>query len=595
MVPRRCGWRSATAIRASCCNAVPSCRAATTTSTTCRAACCSRRRCPAWPTTARWCAQAASPASRPTWWWTTSTRPLAGNLDTLAVGGRTAWWVNDPVRVGVTAAQAAADRRRPASGGGGPTASQDREQHAQGRGRAQRWPGHRRHRPRWTAASASFVSNTLASDTRGANAWRVEGQADLADFEPGQAGHVSAYAQTTRARASPRPASGEQRHPPGGRQRHRAVRRPHRAAPEGRPPRRAQRLQQPRGRNPGTPGESMTAGSSAWACATTTRPAIPSSPPLLPTTRPWWRQSHGRHRAARLRPARGVGVYGFAQKTLGAPARGWRTTAWASARAIASATSSRCAARLRAATAAPPARPASTTSTTTAPTSMSPTWLDTGRTDENLIGSRRHAGRWRALARRRRPDVLRSTARPPARNSGLTHAYGVQYAPDTHWTFGANVENGWIGAETLGATDRRAWPSRPAIRASVKYSGGMEYRQGRHGAPRRRTSWLVKNSLSWKVDNDARWLGKFNWADSDSTAGALAAAKYTEAMLGYALRPALQRPAQPAVQVHLPVRPVVAGPGGVGRRRLHAGHGVQPPASTTSSAATCSRSTRPGT
>ncbi len=40
--------------------------------------------------------------------------------------------------------------------------------------------------------------------------------------------------------------------------------------------------------------------------------------------------------------------------------------------------------------------------------------------------------------------------------SGLTHAYGVQYAPDDRWTFGVSAETGRLEAENAGQTDRDA-------------------------------------------------------------------------------------------------------------------------------------------
>ncbi len=70
----------------------------------------------------------------------------------------------------------------------------------------------------------------------------------------------------------------------------------------------------------------------------------------------------------------------------------------------------------------------------------------------------------------------------------------------------------------------------------VKYSGGAEYRKD-STLNESRKSWLLRNSITYKVNEDGRWVGKLNWADSDSTAGSLAAAKYTEAVWGYAYRP----------------------------------------------------------
>ncbi|WKB56152.1 OmpA family protein [Eleftheria terrae] len=164
---------------------------------------------------------------------------------------------------------------------------------------------------------------------------------------------------------------------------------------------------------------------------------------------------------------------------------------------------------------------------------------DTGRTDENTLGrggtmvtglkSRVGEG-WSAYTEHRH-----STGAQP----GLTHAYGVQYAPDTRWTVGVHLETGRVGRETLGELERQAVAlSAGYATEQVRYSGGVEYRDDR-GTADHRQSWLLKNALSYKVGDDARWLAKLNWADSDSSQGALAAARYTEAVLGYAFRPVL--------------------------------------------------------
>jgi outer membrane protein OmpA-like peptidoglycan-associated protein len=163
--------------------------------------------------------------------------------------------------------------------------------------------------------------------------------------------------------------------------------------------------------------------------------------------------------------------------------------------------------------------------------------LDTGRTDENTQG---RGGTLVSGAKSRINEGLslftehrHSVGTQP----GLTHAYGVQYAPDSRWTVGVSLENGRVGYETLGELRREAIAFTAGYSSDqVRYSGGAEYRSDR-GSTEARRSWLLKNAFSVKQDEDARWVGKFNWADSDSSAGAFAAAKYTEASLGYALRP----------------------------------------------------------
>lgn len=165
--------------------------------------------------------------------------------------------------------------------------------------------------------------------------------------------------------------------------------------------------------------------------------------------------------------------------------------------------------------------------------------LDTGRTDENTLG--RGGSLVSGLKSRVADglDVYTEHRYTTGLQAGLTHAYGVQYAPDTHWTWGASFENGRVESETVQALRREAVAFTAGYAdADVRYSGGAEYRWDRSATESRR-SWLLKNALSVKQGSDGRWLGKLNVADSDSSAGGWYAASYTEAMVGYALRPVL--------------------------------------------------------
>lgn len=163
--------------------------------------------------------------------------------------------------------------------------------------------------------------------------------------------------------------------------------------------------------------------------------------------------------------------------------------------------------------------------------------LDTGRTDENNLG---RGGALVTGVKSRLGDglsVYTEHRHSTGAQAGLTHAYGVQYAPDTRWTLGASLENGRVESETIGELDREALAFTAGFATDeIRYSGGAEYRLDRSRTEQRR-SWLLKNALSIKDGQDARWLGKLNWADSDSDAGSWSATRYTEAMLGYAWRP----------------------------------------------------------
>ena len=464
--------------------------------------------------------------------------PLTSSLDTMAMGGRVSWWANDHVGVGVTAArqdQIGADQRL---AGADVTLRKTESTYLKAEVARSEGPG--THQLNSLDGGFNFSSTQFGNGPSGrANAWRVEGQADLRDFDIGSGGRVSAYSQsrdagfsapgqyatnqTTQAGVSANVPVGDS-----GELRVKADRRDERE---------------------GYNSEVLDAQygwqfAPSWKLGFGVRhdekdgDAFITSP-SLPTT-----QSVSGERtdvAVQLdyTGADRYSLYGYAQKSvrttgtrlendrLGIGAK-YRVTDKLALRAEMSDGDGGVAGK------------AGVDYQYDDRSSVYVTYLaDTGRTDENLIG---RGGNLVTGARSRIGDGLtlftehrQSTGDQP----GLTHAYGVQYAPDTFWTFGVNFENGWIGAETLGVMKREAIATTAGYSSeAVKYSGGIEYRKDA-GALEERTSWLLKNSFSWKVDRDARWIGKLNWADSDSSSGALNAAKYTEAMVGYGLRPAL--------------------------------------------------------
>ncbi|BEP43777.1 OmpA family protein [Variovorax sp. V15] len=473
--------------------------------------------------------------------------PLATSLDTLAVGGRVSWWANDNVGVGVTASrqdQIGGDQRL---AGADITLRKTENTYLKGEFARSRGPGTSQLDSTdggfsFTGRNGSLTNGLGNGPTGSASAWRLEGQADLGDFDIRGGGRVSAYAQSRGAgfSAPGQYASnatrqvGVQATVPFGEK-----------AENGELRLKADRRDEQNGYNSSVlDAQYSLALSPEWKLGLGLRyddktgDALITSP-SLPTT-----QAVSGERADAAVQLEYTGAdrwsaYGFAQKTLrrtgtrlendriGLGGR-YRVNDKLALRGELSTGDGGFAGK------------AGVDYQYDDRSSVYMTYVsDTGRTDENLIG---RGGSLVTGVRSRVGDGLtlftehrQATGAQP----GLTHAYGVQYAPDTRWTFGVNFENGWIGAETLGATRRQAVAFTSGYSSErLKYSGGLEYRKDRTTAETR-TSWLVKNSFSWKVDDDSRWIGKFNWADSDSTTGTLAAAKYTEAMLGYALRPAL--------------------------------------------------------
>ena len=127
--------------------------------------------------------------------------------------------------------------------------------------------------------------------------------------------------------------------------------------------------------------------------------------------------------------------------------------------------------------------------------------------------------------------------------TGLTHTAGVKLVVFDRVNFGANIDLG-----TLKDPFTAAELERKALGVSVGYgfdklklASAVEYRVDNIQQPdtsfSKRTSWLWKNSFKYQMSEDWRLIGKFNYAVSDSSMGDSYSGDYTEAGLGYAYRP----------------------------------------------------------
>ena len=127
--------------------------------------------------------------------------------------------------------------------------------------------------------------------------------------------------------------------------------------------------------------------------------------------------------------------------------------------------------------------------------------------------------------------------------TGLTHAFGVDYTPDERWNLGGSIEMGILEDKKTGAaTDRKAIGLNAGYNfGAVTYSTAVEYRLDSTESPLTatsdRTTWLMKNNLTYQVDSDWRFLGKANFSESTSTLGDLFSGNFTEIVAGYGYRP----------------------------------------------------------
>ncbi|HEY3487199.1 MAG TPA: flagellar motor protein MotB, partial [Gammaproteobacteria bacterium] len=124
--------------------------------------------------------------------------------------------------------------------------------------------------------------------------------------------------------------------------------------------------------------------------------------------------------------------------------------------------------------------------------------------------------------------------------SGLTHAYGVDYAPADRWTFGLSLEAGTLQDNDTGAeTERTAYGLSAGYNgASLKYAGAIELRDDITELAERNT-YLMKNTLSLQLNPDWRTLAKLNLSESESSQGEFFDGNFTEFVLGYAYRPVM--------------------------------------------------------
>lgn len=134
--------------------------------------------------------------------------------------------------------------------------------------------------------------------------------------------------------------------------------------------------------------------------------------------------------------------------------------------------------------------------------------------------------------------------------TGLTHAAGVDLAPYDHWNMGVSLDYGSLRDPiTYAALERNAATIRLGygIKGFI-WASSYEYRVDKtevitinpgdatSESTVDQNSWLVKNDLKYQIDDSSRLLAKFNHAESHSEA-AFFGGDYTEAVMGYGYRP----------------------------------------------------------
>ncbi|MBI3186759.1 MAG: flagellar motor protein MotB, partial [Gammaproteobacteria bacterium] len=130
--------------------------------------------------------------------------------------------------------------------------------------------------------------------------------------------------------------------------------------------------------------------------------------------------------------------------------------------------------------------------------------------------------------------------------TGLTHAVGVDIAPDDRWNYGGNFETGTLEDQQTSATTKRTAIGLLMGYAfeKTKIASAIEWRSDESENPlivdvTTRETWLWKNSVKYQINPDWRFIGKLNWSESESSQGEFYDGNFTEAVVGYGYRPVL--------------------------------------------------------
>ena len=127
---------------------------------------------------------------------------------------------------------------------------------------------------------------------------------------------------------------------------------------------------------------------------------------------------------------------------------------------------------------------------------------------------------------------------------GLTHATGINLTANERWSFGGSAEFGKLRDSLTSAdTNRKAGAVRVGygLDNKLQFSSAIEYRRDDQEqldlTRTQRSLWLFRNNFKLQLTPDWRLIGKLDHSVSDSSLGEFYAGGYTEAVVGYAYRP----------------------------------------------------------
>lgn len=173
--------------------------------------------------------------------------------------------------------------------------------------------------------------------------------------------------------------------------------------------------------------------------------------------------------------------------------------------------------------------------------------LENERTDNDELV---HSGSWGNLVSGVKTRLSDSSSiyaeeryQTGAGQSGLTHATGINLVTKESWNFGGSAEFGKLfDSETGAQTNRKAAGIHLGYGLTkIQFSSAVEFRRDDVEQPdlshTLQTVLLLRNNFKYQLSPSWRLLGKLDKSISDSTLGDFFAGGYTEGVVGYAYRP----------------------------------------------------------
>ncbi len=123
------------------------------------------------------------------------------------------------------------------------------------------------------------------------------------------------------------------------------------------------------------------------------------------------------------------------------------------------------------------------------------------------------------------------------KQSGVGHTFGLDYQLSKEININTSVQTARLDKADGGLTDRDAFSvgltyKKGKTNASTK----LEYRRDK-GALENTEQWVTTNRINYRVNPSLRLQGKFNHSETKDKIGNLRDARFTEAAIGFALRP----------------------------------------------------------